>query len=144
MHFLVSRPRNLRSFGLFRLIRYLALFAVFPFFLEAIESIDPNDDIWKGLGVTVAADKLSKEITERKTRIPLFKEIEEWGKTQGVRVWILGGAAAAFAQFVKWHLVFESGDKRFLPDYFEYNIENFLRSKQDIDFVVDGSDAQLE
>ncbi len=86
----------------------------------------------------VTATELGKEISENRVRTPEFERIKEEASRRGVRVWLFGGSAASYAQYVKSDLEFRKTGQ---PDHlqrFDYDFSNIFRSTQDIDVVVDG------
>jgi len=88
---------------------------------------------------------LDAEIAARRSRVREFQYIRRDAQQRGLRVWLFGGTAAAYAHYVKWDLLRERGDNRFQPQRFDYDYTNIYRSTQDLDIVVDGSaqDAQV-
>ncbi|MFL5814425.1 MAG: hypothetical protein ACJ763_12675 [Bdellovibrionia bacterium] len=91
----------------------------------------------------VSADnELESEIAERLMRVREFGFIEQEAKKLGVRAWLFGGTAAAYAHYVKWDLDREKGDPRHQPERFDYDYSNIYRSTQDLDIVVDGTPDQ--
>ncbi|MEK7355273.1 MAG: hypothetical protein AAB250_02410, partial [Bdellovibrionota bacterium] len=87
--------------------------------------------------------KLAKEIASRVDRVAEFKWIHEQAAQDGIRVWLFGGTAAAFAHYVSWDLKREAGDESFQKSRFDYDYTNIFRSTQDLDIVVDGTPEQV-
>jgi hypothetical protein len=86
---------------------------------------------------------LEKEIGAREDRVREFVAIRKMAEERGLRVWLFGGTAAAYAHYVKWDLLREHGDHSFQPDRFDYDFMNIFRSTQDLDIVVDGTTDQV-
>ena len=76
-------------------------------------------------------------------RVDEFQFIQTEADRLGVKVYLFGGTAAAFAHYVKWDLVRQLGDERLFPDRFDYRYVNIYRSTQDLDIVVDGPDSAI-
>lgn len=96
------------------------------------------------LAKTIEPSVLSTEIAARVDRVPEFKWIHEEARREGIRVWLFGGTAAAFAHYVAWDLEREAGDHRYLESRFDYDYTNIFRSTQDLDIVVDGTPEQVD
>jgi hypothetical protein len=89
-----------------------------------------------------AYSELESEIAERLKRVREFGFIGQEAKRLGVRAWLFGGTAAAYAHYVKWDLDREKGDRRYPAERFDYDYSNIYRSTQDLDIVVDGNSDQ--
>jgi hypothetical protein len=96
------------------------------------------------LGSSVDATRLSAELKSRLGRVPEFRFMQEEAKRMGVSIYLFGGTAAAYAHYVRWDLLRESGDPRFQPERFDYDFVNIYRSNQDLDIVVDGTADQIK
>ena len=83
---------------------------------------------------------LSRAIEERIQRVEEFKFIREQAERLGLRVWLFGGTAAAYAHYVNWDLKRESGDESFQAERFQYDYTDIFRSNQDADLVVSGDE----
>lgn len=107
---------------------------VLPSYVEATTEVyhDQQD-------VRVNSAELRKAIQESINRVDEFLFIRSEAKKLGVKVYLFGGTAAAFAHYVKWDLLRKKGDSRFNSDRFDYRYINIYRSTQDLDIVVDGS-----
>lgn len=81
---------------------------------------------------------LSKAISARMDLVPEFKFIREQAVKLGIKVYLFGGTASAYAHYVRWDLLREAGDQRFQADRFDYDFTNIYRANQDLDVVVDG------
>lgn len=81
---------------------------------------------------------LKREIPARVARVRELEWIREWARAKGVRVWLFGGTAAAYAHYVNWDLLREGGDARYDATRFDYDYTNIFRADQDLDLVVDG------
>ena len=91
----------------------------------------------------LTSEKLKSEIASRRAQVPEFEFIRQEAAKRGFRVWLHGGTAAAYAHYVKWDLLRESGDPRFVVPQggthrFDYDYTNIYRSTQDLDIVVEG------
>ncbi|MFL5813891.1 MAG: hypothetical protein ACJ763_09970 [Bdellovibrionia bacterium] len=89
-------------------------------------------------------NELSTQIASRLTRVEEFKFIRTEAEKLGVRAYLFGGTAAAYAHYVKWDMQRELGDKRYQPDRFDYDYTNIFRSTQDLDIVIDGNAEQAQ
>ncbi len=85
---------------------------------------------------------LSKETEQRIERVPEFKFIKEEANKLGVKVYLFGGTASAFAHYVRWDLERETGDEKYQAERFDYDFTNIYRGNQDLDIVVDGTAEQ--
>ncbi len=85
---------------------------------------------------------LSKETALRIERVPEFKFIQEEADKLGVKVFLFGGTASAFAHYVRWDLEREAGDEKYQAERFDYDFTNIYRGNQDLDIVVDGTAEQ--
>jgi hypothetical protein len=87
---------------------------------------------------SVTSAELGEQIGARITKIPEFAFIRKAAESLGVRAYLFGGSAAAYAHYVNWDLKREHGDTKFQPDRFDYDTSSIYRSTQDLDIVVDG------
>ncbi len=85
---------------------------------------------------------LSAETHLRLERVPEFKFIQEEADKLGVKVYLFGGTASAFAHYVRWDLEREAGDEKYQAERFDYDFTNIYRGNQDLDIVVDGTAEQ--
>ncbi len=92
----------------------------------------------------VTMDELSIETQIRLERVPEFKFIQEEANKLGVKVYLFGGTASAFAHYVRWDLEREAGDEKYQAERFDYDFTNIYRGNQDLDIVVDGTAEQAE
>ncbi len=92
----------------------------------------------KASGPSIGVREYQQALVERLYRVDEFRYLREFAGKHNVKVYLFGGTAAAFAHYVKWHIMQEQGDSRFLPDRFDYRYINIYRSTQDLDIVVDG------
>ncbi len=92
---------------------------------------------------TLTIQELRHALIARLPRVPEYRFINKEAERLGVRVYLFGGTAAAYAHYVRWDLLREKGDSRFQADRFDYDFTNIYRSNQDLDIVVDGSAAQI-
>jgi len=91
----------------------------------------------------VAAPELVEAVSNDIVRVDEFRFIRKEARKMGVKVYLFGGTAAAFAHYVKWNLQRLKGDPRYQGDRFDYDYTNIFRSTQDLDIVVDGSAEQV-
>jgi hypothetical protein len=91
----------------------------------------------------ISEETLSQEIAARTDLVPEFTAIRKMAEERGVRVWLFGGTAAAFAHYVKWDHLRQNGDARYQKERFDYDFTNIYRSTQDLDIVVDGTTDQV-
>ncbi len=87
-------------------------------------------------------NSLSRETFDRIKRVPEFKFIQEEADKLGVKVYLFGGTASAFAHYVRWDLEREAGDEKYQAERFDYDFTNIYRGNQDLDIVVDGTSIQ--
>ncbi len=87
---------------------------------------------------------LSEQTLDRFKRVPEFKFIREEAEKIGVKVYLFGGTASAFAHYVRWDLEREAGDAKYQPERFDYDFTNIYRGNQDLDIVVDGTPEQAD
>ncbi len=92
----------------------------------------------------VPVDLLSKQTLERVERVPEFKFIQDEANKLGVKVYLFGGTASAFAHYVRWDLEREAGDEKYQAERFDYDFTNIYRGNQDLDIVVDGTAEQAQ
>jgi hypothetical protein len=85
---------------------------------------------------------LAHAIESRISRVAEFEFIREQASALGVRAYLFGGTAAAYAHYVKWDTEREAGDTRYQADRFDYAYSSIFRSNQDLDIVVDGTPEQ--
>ncbi len=101
---------------------------VFLFSIQALAQVDVSH--------------LSTEVSLRIERVPEFKFIKEEADKLGVKVYLFGGTASAFAHYVRWDLEREAGDEKYQAERFDYDFTNIYRGNQDLDIVVDGTAEQ--
>ncbi len=87
---------------------------------------------------------LSQETYKRISLVPEFKFIQEEADKLGVKVYLFGGTASAFAHYVRWDLEREAGDEKYQAERFDYDFTNIYRGNQDLDIVVDGTAEQAK
>jgi len=93
----------------------------------------------------VTAEDLVSAIAARRNQVIELKEIAEWGKQKGIRIWLGGGSAAGLAHYIKMDLEREWLAKNHLPpkffdDRFTYNYFDIFRSTQDADIIIDANE----
>jgi hypothetical protein len=94
--------------------------------------------------LTTNEEALTSAIVDKINQVDEFVEIRKMAESRGLRVWLFGGTAAAFAHYVKWDLLRLAGDDRYQPDRFDYDFMNIYRSTQDLDIVVDGNETVVQ
>ncbi len=97
---------------------------------------------YSGVNAQVSKQALSTETQIRLERVPEFKFIQEEADKLGVKVYLFGGTASAFAHYVRWDLEREAGDEKYQAERFDYDFTNIYRGNQDLDIVVDGTAEQ--
>lgn len=91
----------------------------------------------------VTTTELRNHISSSIENVEEFRAIKEKADELGVKVYLFGGTAAAFAHYAKWDLLQKKGDSRYQPDRFDFDYTNIFRSTQDADLVVDGSNTSI-
>ncbi|MFL5814475.1 MAG: hypothetical protein ACJ763_12935 [Bdellovibrionia bacterium] len=114
-----------------RLLSFSLSIAAFILPFQAMsEPVDPTD--------------LKQAITERRTLVPEFKRIAKEAKKRGLRVFISGGLAASYGDFVKHQLLSAQGKEVISRDRLANVIYNIALPEQDLDLVVTRSDGSAE
>lgn len=98
--------------------------------------------------------KLSESLEEKITAIPELLELRRIADQMGIKLWALGGTANSLVYYAKWDQLRRLGDTRFeygklLTPFarthkFNDTIDSIIRTNQDIDLVIDGTDEQLK
>jgi hypothetical protein len=70
-----------------------------------------------------------------------FRGIRDQAKTAGVRVWLLGRTAAAYAYYVMWSLQKEQRDPHFKDRYFDFIYSDIFSANHRFELVVQGDGA---
>ena len=96
------------------------------------------------LSQSITASELTFALGENMGRVKEFDYIRRIADAEGIRVWLFGGSASAYAHYVKWDLKRLKGDIRYQPDRFGYDYSDIFRSNQDADIVIDGPAERLE
>jgi formylglycine-generating enzyme required for sulfatase activity len=86
--------------------------------------------------------ELSNQASSKIAVIPEFEYIREQAEKMGLRVWLFGGTASSYLHYVKWNLAREKGLKDLQADRFDFDFTNIFRSTQDLDIVIDASEAK--
>ncbi len=89
-------------------------------------------------------EELEQAITQNRSKVREFEIIQKKAEEFGVRVYLFGGTAAAFAHYVKWDLERQNGHSEYQEEKFDYHWTNIYRSTQDADLVVDGTTEQAQ
>ncbi|MES2962419.1 MAG: hypothetical protein V4760_00920, partial [Bdellovibrionota bacterium] len=95
-------------------------------------------------GQSVTPSEVEGAIAEKVILVPEFKFIRAEAEKLGVKVYLFGGTAAGFANYVRNDLLRSKGDANFQGERFDYDFTNIFRSTQDLDIVVDGSSEKIE
>ena len=88
-----------------------------------------TSEIENGMGVAI-------------TRVPEFAFLRAEAEKLGVKAYLFGGTAAAYAHYVKQDLRKKAGEERFSATDFDYDYTRIFRSTQDLDVVIDGNAEQ--
>ncbi len=89
-------------------------------------------------------EELESTIQKNISNVAEFEFIRAEAKKMGIRVFIFGGTAASFANYVKWDVQRLEGNNKFSALRFDYHFCSIFRPEQDIDLVVDGSRLQAD
>ncbi len=95
---------------------------------------------------TITVPELEAQIEARVPKVAEFDVIRREAAKRGLRIWLFGGTAAAYAHYVRWDMLRAKGDGRYQTNAtpgnengrFDYDFTNIYRSTQDLDLVVDG------
>ncbi len=93
--------------------------------------------------ISITASELQTAIGPALDKVDEFRFIKKTAESLGIKVYLFGGTAAAFAHYLKWDLLRQKGDLRFHPARFDYKYINIYRSTQDLDIVVDGPESAI-
>ncbi|MEK7356467.1 MAG: hypothetical protein AAB250_08460, partial [Bdellovibrionota bacterium] len=75
----------------------------------------------------VTVDMFESSLRTHQKDVTEFEYIRQEAERLGVRVWLFGGTAAAYAHYVKWDELRKLGDHRYQPDRFDYDFTNIYR-----------------
>ncbi len=92
---------------------------------------------------SLSPQELKQGVAESITKVDEFRFIRKAAQELGVKAYLFGGTASAFAHYVKWDLMRKKGDPRFYPNRFDFRYINIYRSNQDLDIVVDGPSSAI-
>lgn len=92
----------------------------------------------------ISVQLLESELHQRKNRISEFELISQLAAEKGLRIFILGGLASAYAHYVKLDLQREQGDSSLIPSRFNYYWDQIFHSTQDVDIAVARADGSTE
>jgi hypothetical protein len=76
--------------------------------------------------------------------VPEFKIIKNEAKRLGVKVYLFGDSALAFANYVKSDLLSQKGDHSYILEKLDYDFKNIFYSTQVMEVVVDGNESQVK
>ncbi len=82
--------------------------------------------------------ELRKAIQSALEKVDEFRFIKGEAQKLGIKVYLFGGTASAFAHYVRWDERRKKGDSRYQANRFDYTYINIYRSTQDLDLVIDG------
>ena len=87
----------------------------------------------------ITEKELEDGVLAKINQVREFQFIRETAKNLGIRVWLFGGTATGFINYVKWDLARSKGLMELQEDRFDYDFTNIFRSTQDLDIVVDAT-----
>jgi hypothetical protein len=87
---------------------------------------------------------LAQAITERRLEIQEFRRIAEEANRRGYRVFLSGGLAASYGDFVKHQLLFEQHREGIEPERIANRLTNVVFPEQDYDLVLSRIDGRPE
>jgi len=126
-----------------RLVFLIHLSLCLWLFQSKIFAADQNQNLHPV--ATVKSEDLEALIQARLGLVEEFRNIRALADIFGIRVWLWGGAASAFAHYAKWDLMMMGGDQSFRSrDFLDYKLNHILPADADIDLVVDGSSDKFE
>ncbi len=117
------------------------LLSVFSFQTKAIE--EPSQFQFTNSVSDLSDADFSNYLGSQVHKVSEFQFIQQEAQKLGVRAWLFGGTAAAFAHYTHWDLMRLAGDQRFQANRFDYQYFNIFRSTQDLDIVIDGTPGQV-
>ncbi len=88
------------------------------------------------------AETLRNEILFRRSKVSEFIRIEKMARNYGLRVFLFGGAASSFANYVRWDLERRNGRSELKEVYFNYDWDRIYKSSQDLDLAVSAFDEK--
>ncbi len=94
--------------------------------------------------VEISADDLMQEVRAQRVRVVEFSAIEDLAKARGFRVFLFGGTAVTFANYVRLDFLFRHGDKELNADRFGYFWNQIYKSYQDLDLGIAREDGSPE
>ncbi|MFL5813844.1 MAG: hypothetical protein ACJ763_09725 [Bdellovibrionia bacterium] len=126
-----SEPCTLKLKTLQRNLAFLGMFLAFVFSLcaQAIP-VDPTD--------------LEKAIQARRIKVDEFKAVATEAQKRGLRVFLAGGLAASYGDFIKHQLLAEQGKMKIQPNRLEPLSINITLPEQDLDLVITRADGKPE
>ncbi len=92
----------------------------------------------------VSSTELERAITDRRTKIAEFSQIANEANRRGLRVFLAGGLAASYGDFVKHQLLAEQGNEKIQPARLADVISNVVFPEQDYDLVITRKDGDHE
>lgn len=107
-------------------------------------AVEPHQETSQEVSsIKIEKAELQKAIAKNLSKVAEFNFIRKEAEKLGVKVYLFGGTAAAYAHYVKWDLQRLEGDPRYNPNRFDYKYIHIYRSSQDLDIVVDGSSTAI-
>ncbi len=93
---------------------------------------------------TPSPQELMHEVLTQRSRVLEFEKLEKLAQSRGLRVFLFGGAAATYANYVRLDLLRRQGDTALQADRFEYTYDQIYKSIQDLDLGVSREDGSPE
>ena len=92
----------------------------------------------------VTEPALQTGIHQAISKVDAFESIASMARQRGLKLYLFGGTASTFANYVKWDLERSADASKFLPHRFDYHYTNIFRSNQDLDVVITRADGGAE
>ncbi|MFL5813771.1 MAG: hypothetical protein ACJ763_09360, partial [Bdellovibrionia bacterium] len=96
------------------------------------------------LAIPVDPSQLEQAIAERRKLIPEFSRIAREAEARGLRVFLAGGLAASYGDFVKHQVLAEQGKEIIQPARLANITSNVVLPEQDYDLVLTRADGKAE
>jgi hypothetical protein len=94
--------------------------------------------------IPVDPTDLEKAIQARRAKVDEFKAIATEAQKRGLRVYLAGGLAASYGDFIKHQLLAEQGKMEIQPNRLEPVAANITLPEQDLDLVITRADGTPE
>jgi hypothetical protein len=106
---------------------------------------DLSSDVLTRFKSNTSLEQLSAKIAQHVDQVEEFRFIQEEAAKLGIpHVYLFGGAAASYGNHVVLNELAHMGDTQIQKSILKYELNNMLRSNQDIDLVIDGTAEQQE